>query len=129
MTISLLLTSPLPHAIVTKMPPAACRKIETVPQVAVHAPVVAKMITTLPYWRAEAMTLIMRHFQMNPYLIATPILFHGESYHKTQLPLLVLSNRISAAVRVLRAVPTRLAPPMRKAPPLPVALSFPTKAL
>jgi hypothetical protein len=53
MMISLLLISPPPHAIVTKnsqRPPAsvACRKIENVLQVAVHAPAVAKMITTLP---------------------------------------------------------------------------------
>jgi hypothetical protein len=52
MTISLLLISPLPHATVTRNsqhPPVsvACRKIENDRQAAVHAPAVAKMITTL----------------------------------------------------------------------------------
>jgi hypothetical protein len=53
MMISLLLIFPPPQPTVTKNsqhPPASlvCRKIENVLQVAVHAPAVAKMITTLP---------------------------------------------------------------------------------
>jgi hypothetical protein len=47
--IFLLLISPMPHAIVIKTPTSATRrKIEAVPQVAVHTLVVAKMITTIP---------------------------------------------------------------------------------